>query len=183
MEENLQVSESLVLRRFLGGAFFLLACPMLFFAVVAKNANAHFIAVLLLIAGLLFASMGFLAANICHSPRVRLRVTNQGLWVLPDDNDWNLLKKSKLDPVTLLWGEIVGVEDGGVWYGYRRLRFLTEELDFQLNTSFLDFGPRSIVSAIDQKLRLNRKQLVEHDLGMFARSGKWRVEAYNAAFE
>ena len=183
MEENFQVSENVALRRILGGAFFLLALPILFFAVLTVIAKAHFMAVLALVSGLFFASLGYFAIRAGRSPRVRLRVTDQGLWLLPDKSDWFLFQKSEQNPVILSWGDIVGIEDGGVLYGYRRLRFLTEEVRHQLNTTFLDSDPRTIVSAVDQKLQQNRKQLVEQSLGLFARSGKWRVKAENARSE
>ncbi|WP_300012532.1 hypothetical protein [uncultured Roseobacter sp.] len=177
MEENLEVSESFVLRRFLGGVLFLVALPTLFFAFLAVVTNAHLWAVLLLGCGLLLVSVGYSAFRFGRSPRVRLRVTDRGLWLLPDGSDWYLFKEPKLTPMTLFWGEIEGVGDGGVFYGYRKLRFSTEDSDHHLNTTFLDSDSRSVVSAIDQKLRQNGKQLVEQKIGMVARSGKWRVAA------
>lgn len=183
MEGNLEVNESFVLRRVLGGVFFLVALPVLFFAFLALAANAYLWAALSLGFGLLFVKVAYSAFRFGHSPRVRLRVTDQGLWVLPDKIDWNLLKEPKPTPVALSWNEIHGVDDGGVFYGYRRLRFLNEDTDHHLNTTFLDSDARSVVLAIDQKLKQNRKQLVEKKIGLVARSGRWRVAVDNSPRE
>ncbi|MEP3348135.1 MAG: hypothetical protein ABJN34_17195 [Litoreibacter sp.] len=183
MEGNLEVNESFVLRRILGGVFFLVALPVLFFAFFALTANAYLWAALSLGFGLLFMKVAHSAFRFGHSPRVRLRVGDQGLWILPDESDWNLLKEPKATPVTLSWSEIHGVDDGGVFYGYRRLRFSNEDTDHHLNTTFLDSNARSVVSAIDQKLRQNRKQLVEQKIVLVARSGRWRVAVDNSPEE
>lgn len=180
MEGNLEVRESFVLRRFLGGILFLATLPILFFAYLAVVAHIYLWTVLSLGFGLFLLRVGYSACRFGRSPRVRLRVTDRGLWLLPDESDWYLFKEPKQTAVTLLWGEIKAVDDGGVFYGYRKLRFSTEDSDHQLNTTFLDCKARAVVSAIDQKLRQNQKRLVEQEIGMFARSGTWRVVADNS---
>lgn len=183
MEIDLEVRESFVLRRVLGGILFLATLPVLLFAFLAVAAHAHLWTVLSLGFGLLLIRVAYSACRFGRSPRVRLRIADRGLWLLPDKSDWYLFKEPKQSPVTLLWGEINAVDDGGVFYGYRKLRFSTKDSDHQLNTTFLDCNARAVVSAIDKKLRQNRKQLVEQGIGMFARSGTWRVVADNAPIE
>lgn len=152
-----------------------LSSPILFIAVLLLIDAVHVEGVFTLVSGLLLVSLGLVAVFVRRSPRVRLRVSDKGLWLMPDRSNWFLLAKSVQDPVTVNWPDITEIDDGGVWYGYRKLRFSTESSSYQLNTTFLDCDLRSIVSVIDQQLMKMGKQLVEQRLGMSARSGKWRV--------
>ena len=176
MTQILEVREERGLQRVVGGSFLLLSALFLPITYMIWSPGAFGPISFLFVVFGLFLGVGLTFAFGSHTPRVRLRVSDQGIWMLPDRSDWFLLRRPHKDPVTLSLQDLVRMDDGGVLYGYRRLSVVSTSGISRINTTFLDTDLRAIVARIHQQLEGRGKGLVEQGLDARARSGVWHVE-------
>ncbi|WP_299152079.1 hypothetical protein [uncultured Tateyamaria sp.] len=176
MTQDLHIRESRLLHLIIGGAFLSLAVLILVLALWMGTIIGYAQATILFLAGIVFGGLGLLAVARPPSMQPRLQVLDDGVWLVPDKTHWFVLSRSVQDPVTLPWAEIVKIDDGGVWYGYRKLGLSTNTGRYQINTTFLDNNPRSIIAAINQGLAQHGKRFVEARHALTRRSGTWVLE-------
>lgn len=132
--------------------------------------------VLFMLVGPLFLVLGLAPILRRPAPRVRLEITDHVIHVLPDRLDWFLFWPPEKETNAVALDDLTGIDDGGVMYGYRRLRIKTDQKTYRVNTTHLDTDLRSIVALINARLAPKQKTLVEKTGVGRARTGVWTIQ-------
>ena len=104
MSEDFERREVATLRRFLGVVFVILALPILALGLLSFRITDPIRAAAVLTGGVAMAAIGIAGLRTKEGPRLRL--TDAGLWIRPDVQNWFLFQKASQQDVSIPWDAI-----------------------------------------------------------------------------
>ncbi len=171
-----EAKEAFGLRKLIGVMSMLTALPLGLLVFMMGTASAlAWAQIIVALMTLGFLGFGCLAFFPRRAPLVRVRLTDDALWMVPDQNHWAQFAKPPDVAVEIPLTQITRIDDGGVYYSYRRLTVAWADEAVAVNTTHLDQDLRRITDAIAQAMKAKGLRLKEVIPVMAKRGGVWTV--------